>query len=82
MKASYSLSNICTHECAIVPDTGTPNIRSESVQAVDAHPPMYAALAPLTAASSPWARREPNSEMGLPFAARTMRDALVAIRDW
>ena len=36
----------------------------------------------MIAASAPCALREPNSMTGLPFAARTMRLALVAIILW
>ena len=32
--------NICTHECAIVPPAGTPYLKSVSVQAVPAQPPI------------------------------------------
>ena len=36
--ASYSVSNICTHECAIVPSDGTPYSSSAIVQAVPLAP--------------------------------------------
>ena len=66
----------------MVPPAGTPYSSSVKVQAVPAHPPMYAALAPSIAPLAPWARREPNSSTALPCAALTMRFALVAIRVW
>ena len=71
-----------THECAMVPLAGTPYSSSASVHAVPTHPPMYAARAPITAASFPCARLEPNSATARPSAARTILFALVAIRDW
>ena len=52
------------------------------VQAVPLHPPMKAARAPSMAPLDPWARREPNSSTARPRAARTIRLALVAMRDW
>jgi hypothetical protein len=79
--ASNSLSKSCTHECAIVPPAGTPKSSSAIVQAVPAHPAIYDALAPYIAAAVPCARREPNSETGRPFAARTILLDFVAISD-
>ena len=66
----------------MVPPAGTPYSWSEMVQAVPPQPPIYAARAPMMAASAPWARREPNSSTVRPRAARTMRLALVAMRLW
>ena len=43
-------------------------------------PPIYAARAPSTAASKPWARRAPISITRRPEAARETRLPLVAIR--
>ena len=51
--ASYSLSNICTHECAIVPTAGMPKRSSAIAHAVLEQPPIYAALAPRIAAEAP-----------------------------
>lgn len=47
-----------------------------------AQPPIIDALAPKTAASTLWARLAPNSITGLPFAAATILEDFVAIRDW
>ena len=66
----------------MVPSTGMPNWRSASTQAVPTAPAMYAARAPSTAPSYPWARREPNSITGRPLAARTMRLVFVQMRLW
>ena len=79
LNASYSESNICTQEWAMVPLAGTPYHLSVTVHAVPPHPAMYAALAPSIAASVPCARLEPNSRTVLPAAALTMRLAFVAI---
>ena len=66
----------------MVPSAGIPKSRSEIVHAVPAHPPIYAARAPYTAAAVPCALLVPNSITGRPAAARTILLAFVAIRLW
>ena len=59
--ASISSAKPITHECAIVPLTGMPNRRPASRFDVETQPATKAARAAYSAASSPCARRLPNS---------------------
>ena len=80
--AASSSGKAVTHECAIVPDTGMPNLRPASTFDVDSQPAMNAARAASRPASGPWARREPNSTTGRPAAASTIRAARLATEVW
>ena len=52
------------------------------MHALDAHPAIYAALAPFIAPELPCARLDPNSDTALEPDALTILDAFVAISDW
>ena len=81
-KASRSVAAASTQECAIVPDSGMPNRCPASTNDVALQPAMWAARAASSAASSPCARRAPNSITGFPAAACTDRTPLLAIDVW
>ncbi len=65
-----------------MPDTGTSKRYPVSTHEVPTQPPRHAARAARTAASTPWARRAPNSTTARPLAASTTRRAFVAIIVW
>ena len=64
-----------------MPTAGMPKRAAALTLLVPANPAVYPECVAWIAASSPWVRRDPKSTTGLPAAAWTMRDALVAMSD-
>ena len=78
--ASISDGKDITQLCACVPVTGRPKVFPAQRWLVVSTPPTAAARVADSAPSGPWARRAPNSTTLAGAAARTTREALVAIR--